>query len=116
MATYTKRLLSESTDGKPIKLSQTFGPGVKIHTAVSGTSDFDEIYIYAANTSAASVIVTIEWGTTLDPDGHIKSNVPANSVHLLTPGLLLQNGLIVRAFADSANDVNILGFVNRIAA
>ena len=115
MATYTKRLLSESTDGKPIKLSQTFGPGVKIHTAVSGTSDFDEIYIYATNTSASVVKVTLEWGTTLDPDGHLVEYVEGHKTHLISPGYLLQNGLIIRGFASTANVINLIGFVNRIA-
>ena len=46
MATYTKRLLSGSTNGRPIKVAATATPGTTIHTAVTGTTDFDEVWIY----------------------------------------------------------------------
>ena len=35
---------------------------------------------------------------------------------MVIPGIPLNGGLIVRAYADSADDVNISGFVNRIEA
>jgi hypothetical protein len=55
MATFSKRLLSGSTDGKAIKVVQTATAGTTIHTAVSGTSDIDEIWLYAVNSSASAV-------------------------------------------------------------
>jgi hypothetical protein len=62
MATFSKRLLSGSTDGKAIKVVQTATAGTTIHTAVSGTSDIDEIWLYAVNSSASAVKLTLEWG------------------------------------------------------
>ena len=112
---WTKHLLSESTDGRPIKLSQTFGPGVLIHTAGSGQTNFDELYIYGANTSGSGIIVTLEWGGVLDPDDYLETHIPPNSIALLAPeGLPLQNSLKIRGFATQANLVNVIGWVNRL--
>lgn len=117
MATFSKRLLSGSTDGKAIKVVQTATAGTTIHTAVSGTSDIDEIWLYAVNSSASAVKLTLEWGEATAPDGNIELAVAAESgLVLLTAGLLLQNSLVVKAFAASANVILIHGFVNRITA
>lgn len=117
MATYTKVLLSGCTNGKGIKVVQTATAGDTIHTAIAGTSDLDEIWIYAVNSSSSVVKLTLEWGEAAAPDGNIEVNIPPESgLYLITPGLLLQNELIVKAFASVTNVILIHGFVNRIAA
>lgn len=117
MATFSKLLLSGSTNGKQIKVTQTATPGDLIHTAVSGTSDLDEIWLYAINTNPTTVLLTIEWGEATDPEGHIEVGIPSQEgLILVVPGLLLQNGLTVKAFAGTANVLLITGFVNRITA
>ena len=83
---------------------------------MSGTSALDEIWLYAVNSSASSVKLTIEWGEATAPDGNIEITIPAESGYtLVVPGLLLQNGLTIRAFAGTANVILINGYVNRIA-
>lgn len=115
MATFTKVLLSGSTNGKAIKVAATSSTGTTIHTAASGTTTLDEIWLYAMNTSASGIKLTIEWGETAAPDGNIEITVPGESgLYLIVPGLLLQNSLVVTAFAGSANLITIHGFVNRI--
>lgn len=117
MATYSKELLSGSTQGKQIKVVQTATAGTTIHTAVSGTSDLDEIWLYAVNSSSSAVKLTIEWGEATAPDGNIEVSVPAEDGYMLVaPGLLLQNSLVVKAFAGTANVILINGYVNRITA
>ena len=117
MATYAKQLLSGSTNGKGIKGVATATAGTTIHTAVSGTSDLDELWIYAVNSDSSDVKLTLEWGEATDPDGNIEQTVPAESgLMLLTPGLLLQNSLVLKAFAGSANVIVIHGYCNRITA
>lgn len=117
MATYTKRILSGSTNGKGIKVAQTATPGTTIHTAVTGTSDFDEVWIWAINSHTADVLLTIEYGDVSSPDNLIIGSIPAKSgLYTVVPGLLLQNDCVIRAFADTANVVCIYGFVNRITA
>ena len=117
MATFSKRLLSGSTDGKAIKVVQTATAGTTIHTAVSGTANLDEIWLYAVNSSASAVKLTLEWGQADAPDGNIELSVAAESgLVLVTAGLLLQNSLVVKAFAATANVILIHGYVNRITA
>jgi hypothetical protein len=116
MATYSKQLLSGSTNGKGIKVVATATAGTLIHTAVTGTSSLDEIWLYAHNTSSAAVKLTLEYGGVAAPDDHIEINIGAEGTGLIliAPGILLQNGLVVRAFAATANVINIFGYVNRI--
>ena len=115
MATYSKALLSGSTQGKQIKVGATATPGTLLHTAVSGTSDLDEIWVYATNTTTSSVKLTVEWGETTSPDGLIEVTLPAEDGYMLViPGLLLQNALVVRAFAGTANVIVCNGYVNKI--
>ena len=114
---FTKALLSGSTNGKGIKVVQTATAGTLIHTAVAGTSDFDEIWLYAYNGHTVDVILTIEFGGASVPDQNIIATIPYKAGLVpIVPGLLLQNGLVIKAFANVANVVTIIGFVNRITA
>jgi hypothetical protein len=117
MATFTKTLLSGSTNGKAIKVAATSTAGTTIHTAVSGTSSLDEVWLYAHNSSAATVKLTLEWGEASAPDGNIEINIGAEGTGLvlIAPGILLQNSLVIKAFAATTNVVTITGYVNRIA-
>jgi len=115
MTTYTKVLLSGSTNGKQIKVTATATPGTTIHTAVSGTVNLDEVWLYCNNTSDAIAKLTLEFGGTTDPDNLIEVDIPAQvGLVLVVPGLLLQNGLVLGAFGEAANILLISGFVNRI--
>ena len=117
MATFTKTLLSGSTNGKAIKVVATATAGTTIHTAVSGTASLDEVWLYAHNSSAATVKLTLEWGEATAPDGNIEINVGAEGTGLVlvSPGILLQNSLVIKAFAATANVITLTGYVNRIA-
>jgi hypothetical protein len=120
MATFTKQKLSGSTDGLGIKVTGTgTGSTVTVHTAVAGTTvgTFDEIWIYAVNTSASSVKLTIEWGTATAADGNIEVTVlPEAGLVTIIPGLILQNSKVVKAFAGTADVILLTGFVNAITA
>jgi hypothetical protein len=119
MATFTKTILSSSTDGLPILLANTATPGTAIHTASSNTSVLDEIWIYATNTDAGSKKLTIEFGGTTSPDHLFELTIqPESGLVLVVPGLILKGNatpLVVRAFAESANVVTVSGYVNRIS-
>lgn len=115
MATIVKRKLSGSTDGKAIKVVQTATAGDTIHTAVAGTTagTFDEIWLWAYNGHTSAVTLTIEFGGTTVPDQNIIVTLASKSGLIpIVPGLILQNGMVVRAFASVANVVTIIGFVN----
>jgi hypothetical protein len=112
-----KRKLSGSTNGRGIKVVQTATAGDTIHTAVSGTTDgcYDEIYLYAYNGHSAAVNLTIEFGGATVPDDNIVVGLASKSgLSLIVPGLILQNSVVVKAFASTGNVVVITGFVNRI--
>lgn len=117
MATLTKNKLSGSTNGRGIKVVATATAGTTIHTAVSGTTDFDEIYLYAVNSDTTDRKLTIEFGGTTSPDDTIEITVPAESgLFTIIPGLLLNNGTVVKAFCATANVVVLHGFIHEIRA
>ena len=115
MATFTKKILSGSTDGKAVKVAATATAGTTIHTGSATATTLDEVWLYAINSSASSVKLTIEWGQADAPDGNIELTVlPEAGLVTVIPGLLLQNSLVVKAFAGTANVIMLHGFVNRI--
>jgi hypothetical protein len=117
MATAVKRKLSGSTDGKAIKITQTATAGDTIHTAIAGTTPgtFDEIWLWAYNSHTSDVLLTIEFGGATAPDQNIVVTIPSKAGLIpLVPGLILQNGMVVKAFAGTTNVITIVGFVNSI--
>lgn len=115
MQSFTKSLLSGSTNGKGIKVVATATAGTLIHTAVSSTSSMDEIWLYAYNGHTAAVALTIEFGEATVPDGNIIVTIPFKAGRtLVIDGRLLNNSLVVRAFAATTNVIIIDGFVNQI--
>ena len=117
MATFGKQFLSASTNGRPIKVVATATAGTLIHTAVTGTANIDEVWLYCINTDTVTRKLTIEFGGTTSPDDLIEIGIPAEAgLVLVCPGLPLQNSLAIRVFGDAANVLCISGYVNRITA
>jgi predicted RNA-binding protein with EMAP domain len=113
MATFSKQKLTGSTDGQPISVTGTAtGSSVTIHTAHA--TNLDEIWLYVSNIGSSEVKITFEMGTT-DEDQHIVAKIPAESIHQVVPGTILTNSKVVKAFAGTANVLNVVGWVNRIA-
>lgn len=118
---FEKRVLSGSTNGKQIKITQTSSAGDTIHTAVTGTTSIDELWLWADNDDTSPILLTIQYGGTTDVDNTIKVTIPGRGtlgsdglVPVIT-GLILQNSLVVKAFAATANKIKISGYVNRIS-
>jgi hypothetical protein len=116
MATYTKEFLSGSVNGRPIKVTATVvGFADTIHTAVAGVLSKDEVWLYVSNNHTASVELIVAYGGTSSPDDYIIATLTAKQgLYLVVPGLVLNNGLVVKAFASVADVLTISGFVNRI--
>lgn len=119
MAIVTKRFFSKSTGGAGITITGTAATGTLIHRSVTGGSSFDEVWIWAVNTAAASgVKLTVEWaqttgGTAGQP---IEFTVPPESgPYLVVPGWPLNTARQVRAYAGTASVIRTHGYVNRIA-
>jgi hypothetical protein len=123
MATFTKLALQPAGTtgtGLGILVAATATAGTAIHTASTTATTIDEIWLYAVNTHTADIKLTIEWGEATEPNGNIEYTVKAeNGLYLVIPGLLLQGNAtakVVRAFAGTANEIVIHGYVNRITA
>lgn len=120
MATYSKVLLSGSTQGKGIKVAATAATGTTIHATGTSSTTQDEVWLFATNSDTAAITLTIEWGGTTAPDNEIKLSIPANAgLTLVMPGITITGtgaaANTVYAYAGTANKVVIYGYVNRIA-
>ena len=117
MATTVSRIpLSGSTNGRGIKVAATSSAGTTIHTATSSATDCDVITLYAYNSSASAVTLTVQWGGTTSVDDDIKLSIPSLSgLTLVVPDMVLRNSLIVKAYAGTADVITIHGFANRVA-
>jgi hypothetical protein len=103
MATFSKIVLSGSTDGRMIKVAATATAGTTIHTGSATATTFDEIWLYAVNSDTSSLKLTIEWGGVTAPDDLIEFTVPAESGLYLDRCLVLflrvtQHRLLLRRF------------------
>jgi hypothetical protein len=120
MATFTKVALSGSTQGKAIKVAATASSGTTIHATGTSASILDEVWLYAYNSSASAVVLTVQFGGTSTPDDDIKLTIPvASGLTLVVPGLILSGtgsaANTVRAYAGTTNVITVSGYVNRIA-
>ena len=115
MPSFSSRIASGSTNGRMVLVAATATPGTLLHTAVTGTDDMDEIWIWAVNSDTVDRKLTIEFGGVAAPADLIEYTVPAeNGFHLVVPGIRLQNGLAVRAFAAAANVIMCAVNINRM--
>ena len=120
MATFSKVLLSGSTQGKAIKVAATASTGTTIHATGTSASVLDEVWLYAYNSSASAVVLTVQFGGTTSVDNDIKLSIPATSgLTLVVPGLILSGtgsaANTVYAYAGTTNVITISGYVNRIS-
>lgn len=122
MATFSKRVLSGSTEGKAIKVSATTSgsAGTTLHATGTSATIIDEVWIYAYNSSASAVVLTVQFGGVTAVDNEIKISIPATSgLTLITPGLPITGtgsaANTVAAYAATTNVITISGYVNRIA-
>ena len=114
MATYSKLVLSGSTNGKAIMVHAAGTAGTTIHTAGAGTANADEIWLYAVNNGSTAKKITLEWG---EATANFEITIAGESgLTLVVPGLILNNGLTVACYCETADVVYIHGYVNRITA
>ena len=114
MATLSKVKLSDSTSGRGVLVVATATPGTDIHTAVAGSSDIDEIWLWASNFDTTAITLTLEWGDVTSPNDLFESVIQPNETVLVAPGWILNGGLDVAAFASVASKISVIGYVNRI--
>ena len=123
MSTFSKQLLSASTDGRAIKVVATAiaSSPTLIHTGSSTASTFEEVWIYAQNNHTSDVALRLGFGGVTDPDDIIEYTVKTKGgLYLIVPGLILKgnasSALTIRAAAGTTNVISLSGYVNRITA
>jgi hypothetical protein len=123
MATFSKLALQPAGttgDGLGILVVATATAGTAIHTASSTATTIDELWLYAYNNHSADILLTIEVGGVTAPKDVIKYTVTKQAgLYLVVPGLVIQGNAtakVVRAFAATASQISIFGYVNRITA
>jgi len=103
-----------------ILVANTATAGTTIHTASNTATTIDEVWLYAYNNHTSSILLTIEYGGVTAPKDVIKQTLTAqNGLVLVVAGLLVQGNAsakVVRAFANTASQISIFGYVNRITA
>jgi len=119
MATFTKSILSGSTNGRGILVAgTTTATATLIHTVTTTTTTLEEIWLYAVNYDTTARKLTIEWGTAGPGANDIEQTIPAESgLILVVPGLILKGaaGQTVEAFAATGTSVVIHGYIHTIA-
>jgi hypothetical protein len=111
MATFTKLVLSGSTNGQPIQITSTSGTGQTIHVATSTSGELDEVFIVAWNNAAAARTLTLQIGGTGTANIMKFTLNAGEGAVIVYPGLPLKGGVTVYAIADVANDVLVSGHV-----
>jgi hypothetical protein len=120
MATYSKVLLSGSSQGQPIIVSASASIGTTIHSTGTSASILDEVWLYANNTSTSPVLLTVQFGGTGSVQ-HAKPITlsPQSGDVLIIAGLPLTGtgaaATNIYAFAATASVITISGYVNRIS-
>lgn len=111
----TTDILSGSTNGRPILVSASASPGTTLHTGTSTAGEVDKLYMWASNKSASPVTLKIQWGGTASSDEDWIF-IPPEDKTIICDGALIKGGLIVRAYATSANQIEITGRRERLSS
>lgn len=120
MATYSKSILSGSTNGRAVLVNTTASNTCVVHTGSTNTSVQHEVWLYAQNTDTTDRKLTIEFGGVTSPNDLIEQTVTAEGgLILVVPGLVLTGNATtaprITAFAATANVVTLHGYVNVIS-
>lgn len=116
--TYSRQLLSGSTNGRPIGISSTSSPGTTLHTVqATATAAREEVFLYAAHNATATSttrLLTLELGGTATTDNVVINVGGGEGIWAVLPGVsFTATSSIIRAFATGAGEFNIMGWVNR---
>jgi hypothetical protein len=115
LPTYTKHILTGSTNGRGVQVVATASTGTTIHTATAVASILDEVWLYAVNHGAAVVDLTVECGGTTSGDRIEVGVPPQQGLMAVIPGFCFSGGVVIAAYASVASGLTLHGFVNRIS-
>ena len=111
MAAYTPTIAG--TNGKPVAVTATASAGTTIYTATNTAGQVDEIYAEATNIDSSEHRLVLQLGGTTDAEKAYYWIPPESTVQILN-GHRMNGGVVIRAYADSANKINLVVDVNTI--
>lgn len=123
MGTWSKIMLSGVSKGQELSVAAiTPSAGTVVHTPITGSNaSLDEVYLYAYNT--VTTAVTLKWTISVTgATGSIVQHVlPAGDLaghQLIIPGFPFNGGPsgAIRAFASTADQIKLYGFVHRFSS
>lgn len=105
MATYTPGV--GGTNGRPVKVAGTSaGAATTLHTV---GADTEEIYLTAWNTDTAERKLTLLLGGSTNPDDYLPIYLPPEGGPIaILEGHRFNGSVVIKAFADAANKVNVI--------
>jgi hypothetical protein len=114
VATLTKITLSPQADGDGIRVSTASpidGSDTTIHTAQSGTTHIDEVYLWASSKHTADVDLHVQWGDSTD--AIIITIPPKVGLIPVVTGLVICDSNVVTASASTVDVVTLFGYAVR---
>lgn len=123
MPTVAKMTLSQSTDGRGIKLLSTNQfEQTLLHIGPTDPAVYDEIWLYCVQPTTSNAQILVQWGGETDPDDSISAYLRGeNGLYEVLSGLVLKGNATakrVRArydFDPGSERGVFFGYVNRIS-
>lgn len=113
----TTGYLSGQTDGKNILITATTNGGAQtIHTVASGTTSLDFLTIEACHVDSANATskLTLLMGGTTEPNEVICLDLDHGAGPVVVQDKrLMQNGTVIKAYAQHASHIVIYGYYQR---
>jgi hypothetical protein len=121
MGTYSKIILSGSTDGEGLRLTVTApSTGLVVHTCVTGAAQsIDELWLYAHSTVSTEIELSYALGPTTATGSRVRHTITADQKRgqiLIIPGLVGRNAKEWKCWVTTTDRVNLFGYVNRYAS
>lgn len=111
MASISRRILSGSTNGRPIAVTATTSPGTTLNVASATTINM--VTIAAKNTATVARTFTIEWGSTSTSSHIIGVVPPQDGLYMLVDNMPISGTTAtIAAFATATSGLDILGYVD----
>jgi hypothetical protein len=117
--------LSSSPNGGPIQITTTGATnltgvtpltlvtGQPIHSGIAGTSQFDEVFLYATNRHGTGVYLVLQWGSVTSGASIQTTVAPNDGFGLVAPGLPINSGSILYAYSNVNGPISVMGYVQR---
>lgn len=117
MATFSKQLLSGSSNGRPIEIVATSSVGTTIHTVqATATTAREMLYLWALNYAGTDHLLSLELGGTATTDRMDINITTGDGPILVCPGVAFTaTDTIIRGFSTATVGLQVFGYVNRSA-